>query len=102
MSETKPIYEETWRAKYHRFLKSPRWQRQRERVLRRDGYKCRACQGVPAVQVHHTTYRFGQYTPDYLLVSLCAPCHKRITQLDNGDLQPWDFSEVEELNELLY
>lgn len=104
MTEAAPIYETTWKAKYHDFLRSPSWKRQRERVLRRDGYKCRGCQGVPATQVHHTAgaYKYGRYAPDYLLVSLCAPCHERITKIDNGELKPWDFSEVEEFNELFY
>lgn len=87
-------YEDTWRAKYHDFLRSPEWKAQSQRVLRRDGYQCRACQGIPATQVHHTTYRYGRFTPDYLLVSLCDTCHKLITKLDNGDARPWDFGEA--------
>lgn len=102
MSEKKPIYETTWRAQYHRYLRSPEWKDKKERVLRRDGYQCRSCQGIPATEVHHTTYRYGRYTPDYLLVSLCSHCHGEITKIDNGEIEPWDFSDIETLEELPY
>ena len=66
-------------AAYQSYLRSPEWRARRERILRRDGYACTNCGGIPATQVHHTRYpmRWGQEKDEWL-VSLCEPCHRAV------------------------
>lgn len=67
------------------FYKSTRWEHLRERVMRRDGYRCRECirfgkfnQGE---MVHHAVPREDfpelQWEP-WNLVTLCNQCHDRM------------------------
>ncbi len=63
---------------YSEQLKDPRWVRKRNKILRRDGYKCTACGNKGELHVHHTYYL--SYTPpwmypDYSLITLCSSCH---------------------------
>lgn len=97
-------YETTWRAQYQRYLRSPEWRDKRERVLRRDGYQCQSCLGVPATQIHHLpgSYKYGRYCPLFLLVSVCDHCHDEISAIDRGELRPWDFSTADVHEELNY
>lgn len=73
--------------------KTQKWQRQRERVLRRDEYLCRECRRygrtTPATTVHHI-YPLEQY-PEWKLaswnmISLCHECHNKMHDRDNGAL----------------
>jgi 5-methylcytosine-specific restriction endonuclease McrA len=51
------------------------WDTTREKVLRRDGYLCRACLGNIATEIHRNE------EPDdalYNWVSVCPDCHKKI------------------------
>lgn len=63
---------------------SLRWKHKRERILRRDGYKCQMCKrygrSTEASTVHHIKHA-DEY-PDLAwedgnLVSLCAACHDK-------------------------
>lgn len=64
---------------------SKRWRKKRERILRRDGYKCRECRKYgrarEAVTVHHIKhvdeYPELAYVDDNL-ISLCNPCHNKM------------------------
>ncbi|HHV63834.1 MAG TPA: HNH endonuclease [Peptococcaceae bacterium] len=64
------------------FYKTRKWQRMRERILRRDEYLCRECRRygrtTPAQTAHHI-YPAEQYPELALvsanLISLCGPCH---------------------------
>jgi len=74
---------------YQEYLESPLWKRIRERVLRRDRYRCRSC-GVKATEVHHE-----RYTPavmrghdDSPLLSLCRQCHEATTFTAWGSRRP--------------
>lgn len=66
------------------FYKSPRWEKKREHILRRDGYLCQECRRygkmVPATTVHHIEHLDEHpelaYT-DSNLESLCAACHNK-------------------------
>ena len=69
-----PIYE-----------KKERWKEKREKILKRDGYKCRWCGSIDDLQVHHKYYnkypdgsrvRAWDY-PDDALIVLCRDCHKK-------------------------
>lgn len=63
-----------WWSLYNAYLDSPEWAALRQRVIARDGGRCRAC-GAPGDHVHHLTYQ--RVTEENLddLVLLCAPCH---------------------------
>lgn len=70
--------------KYKRYLRSPEWQIKRQQRLEIDGFKCVMC-GRPAsrcrsgLQIHHVSYaRLGHEDVYRDLVSLCAPCHRKI------------------------
>lgn len=65
---------------YEDYLASPGWRKIRERVLRRDRYRCRSC-GRRATEVHHASY--DRLTmdggDDRNLYSLCRECHDAVT-----------------------
>ena len=68
---------------YDEDLRSDKWKRFRERVLKRDGYACTKCgaRGV-ILNAHHTYYFKGRYHaweyPLDALVTLCEDCHNAI------------------------
>ena len=83
----KPIYEkkESWKDSYDKDLNDDRWKEKREKILKRDGYKCRWCGSIDRLQVHHKYYnkypdgsrvRAWDYPDDALMV-LCDDCHKK-------------------------
>ena len=63
---------------YKKYLRSPQWAIKREKVLRRDGYKCTQCGSKRSLQVHHKTYAriYKEKLED--LVTLCKKCHKKV------------------------
>ena len=69
------------KTEYHQhYLKgmaSPEWKRLRRAVISRDKGLCRFCLMRPAVEVHHTTYRFGIFAPAVYLVAVCIECHNK-------------------------
>ena len=67
------------RTKYEQYLASDLWRKIRNRVLARDGKKCRAC-GRRASIVHHMSYHkeVMDGINDGWLVSLCRKCHDHI------------------------
>lgn len=60
---------------YHKYLKSTKWLKKRNRALKRAGYKCQVCGYKKNLQVHHNTYEhiFHEHKQD--LVVLCWKCH---------------------------
>ena len=73
-----------------KFYDSAKWKQKREKILKRDGYKCCECRrygrvdrdGVPiaATTVHHIKHR--ETNPelsliDSNLISLCEACHNK-------------------------
>ena len=75
----------TWRDRYREDLNDERWKRKREKILKRDGYKCRWCGSIDDLQVHHKYYnkypdgsrvRAWDY-PDDALIVLCRDCHEK-------------------------
>ena len=71
--------EESRKQKYYRSLKSRKWRNLREKVLKRDEYKCTACGSKQSLVVHHTFY-YWEYTepweyPLESLITLCEDCH---------------------------
>ncbi len=64
----------TTHADYTAYLLSPQWQRKRELVLSRAGFRCEQCGRKGRLQVHHTHYKdFGHEGIDSL-EALC-PFH---------------------------
>lgn len=66
-------------------LQNPLWQKKREQILKRDGYKCRNCGSTEHLHIHHTQYHFYKITGykkepwDYdnkYLITLCKTCHE--------------------------
>lgn len=62
---------------YERFLQSNYWQKVRQRVLKRDGFKCRICKNGSELHVHHDTYKnhFQEHKHLGDLLTLCKDCH---------------------------
>lgn len=50
----------------------------RQRVLRRDGWRCQSCGAMSNLEVHHREFR-SHSGPDSEenLITLCAECHAR-------------------------
>lgn len=71
---------------YRHLLFDPRWKTRRKEILARDQQACVICKGKHELQVHHRQYHFvvrenkfrlpWEYA-DYLLITLCEPCHKK-------------------------
>ncbi|NOW86764.1 5-methylcytosine-specific restriction endonuclease McrA [Clostridium beijerinckii] len=75
------------------FYKSSKWLNKRERVLKRDEYRCRECirygKSVTAVTVHHIIPL--DQNPSLRLVSdnllsLCNKCHDKMHDRTNNQL----------------
>src|SRR5207247_2309032 len=60
---------------YQEYLQTDEWKTRRLGCLKRDGYRCRVCNGTENLEVHHRTYeRIGQELEDDL-TTLCESCH---------------------------
>lgn len=73
------------RDEYQDYLRSPQWRRKRERRLAMDRWQCQArLDGCVerATEVHHLTYDHRYNEPLFDLVSVCRPCHRRISEMD--------------------
>lgn len=62
---------------YQDYLRSPRWRKKAEAILKRAGGTCEGCLSRPAEEVHHTTYAHIYNEFAFELLALCAPCHRR-------------------------
>lgn len=73
-------------ARYDAYLASPEWKAIRQRVLSRDGGRCRSC-SRRANQVHHASYdEATMHGRDISrLFSLCGPCHLATTFTVTGE-----------------
>lgn len=65
--------------------KNPKWQKKRLKILERDNYQCQHCdESELTLQVHHLSYPKGiniWECKDENLITLCEPCHRRVTDL---------------------
>ena len=62
-------------------LKDPKWYALRDKVKRRDEYKCVICDSPAMLHVHHKHYLYGKLAWEYPLtnfITVCASCHKMI------------------------
>jgi 5-methylcytosine-specific restriction endonuclease McrA len=61
------------------------WYRLRQRIFKRDGYKCRVCGDGEGLTVHHITPRSEGGTDDpENLITLCDECHSRIHKIERA------------------
>lgn len=64
---------------YSDLLKSPKWQRKRLEIMKRDNFKCSACDNEELpLHVHHKEYIDGMKPWEYesnQLITLCEDCH---------------------------
>ena len=75
-------------SKYDSLLKTNEWRNKREKILYRDGYKCRWCGSMFDLNVHHkyySAYPNGVLVkpwdyPDDAFITLCKDCHKKAHQ----------------------
>ena len=71
---------------YEKQLKTKEWRAKREKILKRDGYKCAYCGSKSKLNVHHKYYNLypnGKHVnvwdyPDDALITLCETCHKKV------------------------
>lgn len=65
---------------YLEFLKSDYWNKVRNKVLERDGYKCKVCGSIDNLVIHHKTYKHHGSELKHLedLATVCSSCHKVI------------------------
>lgn len=63
---------------------SKAWRLQRERVLIRDRFTCRAC-GHYGDQVDHITGNADEVVSDEELQTLCLPCHSSKTMTEQNE-----------------
>jgi 5-methylcytosine-specific restriction endonuclease McrA len=55
------------------------YQELRQRVLRRDGWRCQFCGSRANLEVHHQRFRsHSGEDAEQNLITLCASCHSRI------------------------
>ncbi|MBK9290681.1 MAG: HNH endonuclease [Bacteroidetes bacterium] len=71
---------------YDDLLLTPEWQRKREKILQRDGYRCLSCNSSRSLQVHHRQYIYDTAKArfkapwdydDLNLITLCDTCHSK-------------------------
>ena len=58
------------------------YERLRQQILRRDGWRCQSCGTMSTLEVHHKQFR-SQSGDDseHNLITLCATCHAGIHRL---------------------
>lgn len=71
------------REQYAAYLQSEEWRTKRRIRLNLDNGACQAmldgCQGR-AAEVHHLTYDHLYDEPIFDLISVCSPCHRRLSE----------------------
>lgn len=71
-----------WWDRYNEYLETDTWRDKRQRVLERDNWTCQACLRRNATEVHHLTYTHVGDEPLFDLIAICAPCHRKLTEVD--------------------
>ncbi len=72
-------------SEYQTYLNSNEWQETRQRIFKRDNFRCVKCGESKNLQVHHITYENLGEEKDADLVTLCDKCHKSTHDLDIHD-----------------
>ncbi|MGO9936489.1 MAG: HNH endonuclease [Terracidiphilus sp.] len=57
-------------------LDSVAYERLRQKVLRRDSWRCQSCGAMSCLEVHHLKYRsHSGHDTEKNLITLCSRCH---------------------------
>lgn len=64
------------RESYHRYLKTQKWKRTRQEVLKRDEYKCVKCGSQENLEIDHIDYKYVGIEYNHHLRTLCRTCHR--------------------------
>lgn len=76
---------------YSELLKSPKWQKKRLEIFKRDRFKCKLCSDTEtSLNIHHTYYENGKLPWEYeseSLVTLCEHCHYELKSLEITDIE---------------
>ena len=65
---------------YKKYIKSKKWDKKREHILKTYGEHCEICNSDDRVCVHHNTYVSFPKEPDGDLIVLCRRCHYEFHQ----------------------
>jgi len=66
-------------------LKQQDYQKLREQVLRRDGWRCQLCGSMTNLEVHHKEFRSHRGADDECnLITLCCDCHSSTHGYSSG------------------
>jgi len=62
---------------YQQYVATERWKSISDKIKKRDGYRCRLCNGTEDLQAHHRTYQHKGDEENHLgdLTTLCGDCH---------------------------
>ena len=63
---------------YYSYLKTQAWEEMRQKIFRRDGFKCVICHEAKNLNVHHITYENLGAEKESDLVTLCQACHEKV------------------------
>ncbi len=72
-------------TEYAGLLQTQEWLMKRQKILRRDDYKCFRCGSADGLEVHHRQYHKKSATGQFVnpwdykennLITLCQKCHK--------------------------
>lgn len=81
---------------YAEKLKSPKWQKRRLEILKRDKFKCKKCADEETtLHVHHLSYHGEPWeAPSNELDTLCQVCHQLITDLQKDEEEVFDYDKI--------
>ena len=64
------------------------YERLRQQILSRDGWRCQSCGTMSNLEVHHSEFRSQSGSDsEENLITLCTACHARVHHL--GNKLPW-------------
>ena len=72
-------------SEYQAYLNSNEWQETRQRIFKRDNFRCVLCGCSKNLQVHHITYENLGEEKDADLVTFCDKCHNSIHSRTTND-----------------
>lgn len=85
ITKIESLYEINRKITYDNYLNSEIWKARTRLVIARDGGLCKAqLAGCvrQATDVHHLTYTYFGNEPLFTLVSVCRPCHQKMTEME--------------------
>jgi len=83
--KTRSMFRNKNHGSYGVLLFDKRWKNFRQKILKRDNYKCKICFSDEELQVHHKQYHFSELLrsfkkpweyPDSVVITVCKKCHQ--------------------------